>query len=360
MMILHLFNPEHEIALAAHLAHFTPPHAARQLKADLCWLPALWAGEHDAVLVENADYARKACARRCKLLGRAIPQFVERDQLPHLDITHVEPWGWDAAVATDLQRWGVAADVMPDAAQLERYRQLAHRRTSAQLLPALRVEGTVGEAVECSTLQQVAECQQRWGQIVVKSPWSSSGRGVRYCDASHLVNSEQRIVNSGLDGWINNIIKQQGSVMVEPYYNKVKDFGMEFEVDAAGKVHYLGLSLFHTKNGAYTGNLLATEEAKRELMARYLPLELLDEVRQRIIDNVQLGDYQGPFGIDMMVVNCQFSIVNSQLLLHPCVELNLRRTMGHVALTMTPTDDDIVKVMRIELTDHYKLHIRKA
>lgn len=135
---------------------------------------------------------------------------------------------------------------------------------------------------------------------------------------------------------------------------------MEFEVDAAGKVHYLGLSLFHTKNGAYTGNLLATEEAKRELMARYLPLELLDEVRQRIIDNVQLGDYQGPFGIDMMVVNCQFSIVNSQLLLHPCVELNLRRTMGHVALTMTPTDDDIVKVMRIELTDHYKLHIRKA
>jgi hypothetical protein len=171
--------------------------------------------------------------------------------------------------------------------------------------------------------------------------------------------------------------------MVEPYYNKVKDFGMEFEVDATGQVHYLGLSLFHTKNGAYIGNLLATEEAKRELMARYLPLELLDEIRQRIIDKVQLGDYQGPFGIDMMVVNCprnttlskrelptlncqlstvncQLSTVNSQLSLHPCVELNLRRTMGHVALSMTPTDDDIRKVMRIELTDHYKLHIRKA
>lgn len=345
-MILHLFNPEHEIALAAHLAHFTPPHAARQLKADLCWLPALWANEHDAVLVENADYARKACARRCKSLGRAIPQFVEREQLPFLQITHVDPWGWDAAVATDLQRWGVTADVMPDTSQLECYRQLAHRRTSAQLLPALRVEGTVGEAVECSTLQQVAECQQRWGKIVVKSPWSSSGRGVHF---------------SIQDGWINNIIKQQGSVMVEPYYNKVKDFGMEFEVDAGGKVHYLGLSLFHTKNGAYIGNLLATEEAKREKMARYLSLELLDEVRQRIIDNVQLGDYQGPFGIDMMVVQrSTFNVPPSTFNLHPCVEINLRRTMGHVALSMTPTDDDIKKVMRIELEDHYKLHIRKV
>ena len=148
-----------------------------------------------------------------------------------------------------------------------------------------------------------------------------------------------------VDNWIRNVIKQQGSVMVEPYYNKVKDFGMEFERLANGLVCYQGLSLFHTKNGAYIG---------------YLPLELLDNIKQRIIDNVQLDDYQGPFGIDMMIVNSQLSTVNSQLLLHPCVELNLRRTMGHVALSLTPTDDDIRKVMHIELTDHYKLHIRKA
>ena len=94
-----------------------------------------------------------------------------------------------------------------------------------------------------------------------------------------------------------------------------------------------------------------------------------DSVRQRIIDNILLADYQGPFGIDMMIVNSpcnatfskrEFSNLNSHLLLHPCVELNLRRTMGHVALSLVPTDDDIRKVMHIELTDHYKIHIRKA
>ena len=300
-MTLHLFNPEHDIALAAHLAHFTPPHAARQLKADLCWLPALWANADDAVLVENAEYARKACSRRLKLLGRKAPQFVERQQLPQLEITRVEPWGWDAALATDLKRWGVPADILPSDALLEQYRQLSHRHTSAQLLPALRIEGTVGEAVECATLEQVEDCRERWGQIVVKSPWSSSGRGVHF---------------SVQEGWINNVLKVQGSVMVEPYYNKVKDFGMEFERDKDGEVRYLGLSLFHTKNGAYIGN-----------------------------------------GIDMMIVNAdgKSKMNDGRCLLHPCVELNLRRTMGHVALSMTPIDDDICKVMRIEQM-HLRIH----
>jgi hypothetical protein len=62
-------------------------------------------------------------------------------------------------------------------------------------------------------------------------------------------------------------------------------------VDANGQIHYLGLSLFHTKNGAYIGNILATEEKKREMMARYLPIDLLDDVKQRIIENAQLAHF---------------------------------------------------------------------
>ncbi len=345
MKTLHIFNPEHDIALAANLSHFTAPHAGRQLRADLGWLPALWAEEGDYILVEHVEAARKAYERLRKKLGRPIATFVSRHELPHLDILQVNPWGWDAALVTDLKRGGVPAEILPDSALLEQYRQLSHRRTSAQLLPALRLEGTVGEAVECSTLEQVERYQERWGQIVIKAPWSSSGRGVRFCDAARLMDNGQWIN----ENWVRNIIKTQGSVMVEPYYNKVKDFGMEFEVDKDGKVHYLGLSLFHTKNGAYIGNLLATEESKREQMACYVSLGLLDEIKQHIIDNVQLNDYVGPFGIDMMIVKGG---------LHPCVELNLRRTMGHVALNITPSDDDHRKVMRIELTDHYKLSVR--
>lgn len=42
-MILHIFNPEHDVALSYDNKYFTPPHAGRQLRYDLDYLPALWA-----------------------------------------------------------------------------------------------------------------------------------------------------------------------------------------------------------------------------------------------------------------------------------------------------------------------------
>jgi hypothetical protein len=186
---------------------------------------------------------------------------------------------------------------------------------------------------------------------VLKAPWSSSGRGLRFVNGE--LNDHQR-------GWLRNLLGSQGGVMVEPYYDKVKDFGMEFEATAEG-VRYLGLSLFHTTNGAYTGNILATESRKREMISRYIPVRLLDSVKDEIIANIDVANYQGPFGVDMMLVraNSPLSTLHSPLLLHPCVEINLRRTMGHVALALSPTDDDILKVMRIQYTDNYKLKIQK-
>lgn len=170
-------------------------------------------------------------------------------------------------------------------------------------------------------------------------------------------------------GWLRNVMAVQGSVMVEPYYNKVKDFGMEFLSDGNGKVSYLGLSLFHTANGAYLGNVLATETVKREMISRYLSMDLLDGIQSKVcreLGDVLNGKYRGPFGVDMMVCtstgqNDNREITNSNCLLHPCVEINLRRTMGHVALALTPKDDDIRRVMRIVYTeDNYKLTINST
>ena len=42
-MTLHIFNPEHDIALAINKSIFTAPHSARELRADLGFLPALYA-----------------------------------------------------------------------------------------------------------------------------------------------------------------------------------------------------------------------------------------------------------------------------------------------------------------------------
>ena len=61
-MKVYLFNPGHDIALAAHHKYVTLPHAARQLQADLAYLPVLWATDGDFVLVERQGACEHTCA----------------------------------------------------------------------------------------------------------------------------------------------------------------------------------------------------------------------------------------------------------------------------------------------------------
>lgn len=348
-MRLHVFNPEHDIALASNLANFTAPHAGRQLRADLGFLPALWAAEGDAILVDHAEQAMKAWKRlavRHSLGWNKSFTWIEKGS-PVGSVTAVDVWGWDRALKSVLLRRGVSERVLPSDDRLEDIRQLSHRRTAARLLPLLQGEGTVGEAFECTSPEEAGELLARYGRVVMKAPWSSSGRGLRFLSADRTPFCTQA-------GWFRNLVASQGSVMVEPYYDKVKDFGMEFEATDEG-IHYLGLSLFHTVNGAYVGNILATEKRKREYISRYISTELLDAIQEKISNLLDLGSYRGPFGIDMMVVGGE-----QGFRLHPCVEINLRRTMGHVALVLSPSDDDIRKVMRIVYDGcRYRLRILK-
>jgi hypothetical protein len=349
-MVLHIFNPEHDIALAANLSNFTAPHAGRQLRHDLCCLPAVWAAPGDYVLVEDVEAARTAFSR---LMHRSFDGFIDKHALARLDIVRVEPWGWDLALRSFLLRYGVKA--VPSEQEIAVIRDLSHRKTAVDLLTELKGDGLTGASWLADSLERVGDLLRHHQHIVVKAPWSSSGRGIRFIDGE--MDDYQR-------RWIVNVMARQGSVVVEPYYNKVKDFGMEFESDGLGQVRYLGLSLFHTQNGAYTGNILAQEEEKREIISRYLPPYLLDAIQIKICQRLGeqfKGKYRGPFGIDMMIVsnNVQWPMANGQCLLHPCVEINLRRTMGHVALELARhcASD---KVMRIDYFDNrYMLHISR-
>ena len=349
---LHIFNPEHDIALGSNLSNFTAPHAGRVLRADVGYLPAIWAAPDDYVLVDNTEDAQTAFA--C-FMHRPFKGFVEKRQLAHLPISRVEPWGWDLALRSFLLRYGVPSEVIPSEQQIAVIRDLSHRKTAVDLLRSLAMDGTVGESVVHETPEAVALQVQRWGRVVVKAPWSSSGRGIRFINAA---------IDDYQGRWIHNVLARQGSVIVEPYYDKVKDFAMEFESDGKGAVTFLGLSLFHISNGAYTGNVLASEKTKCDMISHYVSIELLDTIQERIcqiLGGVFKGRYQGPFGVDMMIVSCESAPhdgdVASGFLLHPCVEINLRRTMGHVALALTPQASSN-QVMTVEYTDnHYKLRL---
>lgn len=346
-MVLHVFNPEHDLALAANLRNFTAPHAGRQLRADLGYIPALWAAVDDYVLVENVEDAEWHFRM---LVRRPFNRFVTKEQVCHLEITGVDVWGWDLAIRSFLKRHGVAEQLLPSEQQIETIRELSHRQMGGQLLAQLQGEDVTGSSEVVDSLSMVRDAISSMGRIVVKAPWSSSGRGVRFFE---------NILKKSDEGWLQNVIASQGAVMVEPYCNKVKDLGMEFESDGYGGVRYLGLSLFDTSNGAYTGNILADEESKIEMLSRYVSANLLESIQQKIISLSGVmfrGKYKGPFGVDMMIVA---RADQTGFLLHPCVEINLRRTMGHVALSLTPFTRGLPRIMRVLYNkDVYKLTIK--
>ncbi len=326
-MDLYVFNPEHDIVLASNSQHITPPKAASQLRHDLGFLPALWAGASDVVLVDDAAFSHQAFDK----LGRHLRcTLVERQSLRKLLTTvapadlRLRPWGWDRQVARELSELGISGELLPTEQQLTAIRGMSHRKWAAQhLLNPLSTErALIGQSHAAETLDACCALIQSFGSAIVKAPWSSSGRGVRRIEASNI--APQQL------GWMARIIADQGCIMVEPCYNKVIDFGIELTSDGQGTVSFRGLSLFYTDHGAYVGNLVMNEEQKWQLLSSYVNKDLLKEIVTHHCD--VLGEalknvYAGPLGIDMMIVRHE-----EALKIHPCVEMNLRATMGHVAL----------------------------
>ncbi|MBQ0064069.1 MAG: hypothetical protein KBS94_08670 [Prevotella sp.] len=280
-MSICIFNPWHDMALAYGQQPFTPSSFVFDFQRHMADIAEVWN--------DSAETDR------------------------------IEPWGWDYFTKQRLIKQGYDASLMPTDEDIETLRQLSHRSTFMPLLHALRnIEGTTGES-RC--LDDERECTlSALRGMMMKAPWSSSGRGVR------LVNSENDI------NWARNIIRQQGALMAEPYYNKVKDFALEFHWNGR-KTEYIGSSLFTNSGYAYTGNVVASEEKKRSMLGKYVSLQTIDAICDKIkmwCDATFLPLHiPTPFGVDMMLI-----VEGERMLIHPCVEVNLRRTMGYVALLL--------------------------
>ena len=176
---------------------------------------------------------------------------------------------------------------------------------------ALALGSVATEASAC-----VAQRSKNVQCSILKSPWSSSGRG------NVVVRGE---MDEPTQRRIRKIIQEQGAIVVEPFYaDKELDFAMEFWADGFS-TRFLGYSVFSADEmGHYGGNYV---ESQDELLQR---ISLPNELLQRLIDYHQRElsrlSYRGPVGIDMMRL--------SDGRVHPCVEINFRRTMGLLALAL--------------------------
>lgn len=328
------FCPENDIALGLGRAGFTPPRQAALLArygAPLMW----WMGDEGdyVLLMETGDDGyREAFARWEEMVTSRFgqgPRFVS--SLDGLDIAGIEPWGWSAYGIGRLLKSGAPRGLLAEAeGDMDKTRLLSHRRSAGLINDALAHSvdfGRYGQlapkaALEAFALDDVRNFALDCAPFYVKSPWSSSGRGVVCSNAVPFDRLLERC-----DG----IIRSQGSVMLEPAYDKVADFAMLFHADGTGGVRFHGYSrFFNTRDTSYAGNLIAPDHEIFTEISAMVPAPLLHDVRnnlERVLGDMTGTVYRGLMGVDMMVARDS----SGRHMLVPCVELNLRMTMGHVA-----------------------------
>ncbi len=318
MSKLHLFNPENDIALAGGRENFTAPKAALALRAAGAALP-LWYGDNgDALLAYGINARWFDSVTEQFGIGVSIFDHKPSDRLSP------SPWGWAAAVRKDFIKEGYPLSDLPDDPTLERWRQLSHRRTASEICSSIARSldfSIAPPATEISDIDSLRTALAGQPDSIIKSPWSSSGRGL--IDARRI--SAEEVIRR-----CEGIIRRQGSVMVEKAYDRTVDFAMLFEC-GNGDCNFVGYSLFATDNsGAYTGNVLATDNRLIDMIGHHYPAERLSAVAEALrsaIAGTIAPTYRGPVGVDMLVAR----MPDGSALLDATVELNLRMTMGFVA-----------------------------
>lgn len=320
---LYIFNPENDLALADGSRYFTPPTAALRLAAAGAVLPAWYAGRGDCVLASVSDALWMEPVRsKFGLEARIVSDVPE-------SVVAVEPWGWSMYLRQKLQDAGVSLAYLPSDNNIDDIRCCSHRFTSVLVYRAL-----AGASLPYSLPDKpemvndpaiIADRLQRGEDLFIKSPLSGSGRGV--LDSRSAPERQILRLASG-------VIRRQGAVMVEKRLDKVADFAMLYDYydGIAGFVGYS--SFFNVGYSAYGGNVLMSDDQLRlSVMYNGVPAEWLDSTRDAVAHALEsvLGDrYNGPLGVDMMIYDRDGSMS-----IAPCVEVNVRMTMGRMAHTLS-------------------------
>lgn len=290
---MYIFNPEHDLCLANGDPHFVPPESALAFGRDCADLTRWMEGLDD-----------------------------EADSIP---VRKILPWGWNYVLRKRLRREGYPEELLPSDGQIDAIAELSDRRFALEALESVFSHcggsrlGTVtppSYRIAASSLEQIEGFIAKHRNIVLKAPVSGSGKGIRWATDA-LSHSDE--------GWCRNLIARHGCVVAERRLTLKKEFAMLFKATAKD-ILFCGYSLFYTENGAYRGNILASDEFIRRQLVELVPLELLESVKVELMGYLKsrvCGRYEGFIGVDQFF--------SEEMGFNPVVEINMRMTMGLLA-----------------------------
>ena len=282
---IYIFNPEHDLCIANGDENFVPPRSAVGFAK------------------ENID----------------LSEYLER---PNKHRRQIVPWGWNHALKKRLINEGIDPATLPSEEELQFIRTHSRREFALDVHSRLKCGDSkvIGPEyrIVATNLCEIEEFISANGCAVLKAPLSGSGKGIRFV--------RERLSESD-EGWCRRTLDKQCSVIVERRFEILKECAMLFECHHEG-IDFIGYSLFESKNGAYSKNILASNEEIEDVIAGYIPRETLIAIREdltAILADTLVGHYEGFLGVDQII--CQ----HDAPIFIPVSEINLRMTMGLIA-----------------------------
>ncbi|HEX5790448.1 MAG TPA: DUF455 family protein, partial [Luteolibacter sp.] len=346
--VIHWFNPyaEEEIAAAAQGKVFRASGLAAAMQEDVEMVMLGWCRRDDILLVRKPPGLDHLA--RLKQAGFQLPEIVESGRLDGRKLGGMRPWAWSPDISRQWQRH--ASQVSPNVPWQWR-EPLAPVQLSKEIgVRLMELLAWQDRPQLCRNLDAALAAVNdllQGGAVLLKGVHACAGRD------QLRVHGMDRTV----EDWLGRTLAKHGAVVVERLRERVLDFSLLYE-KRGDEVEPVGMTVMENDDhGRYVGTRVAPkwgsllEPEVAEFLYRDAQLMEWFDCRLPAALAELLPDYHGPLGVDAMV----HRQTDGSLVWLPVVELNVRMTMGRVALELLaksrPGAGGMLRILRKSLLD---------
>jgi uncharacterized ferritin-like protein (DUF455 family) len=328
------FNPGAEETLVPG----APSQASRRAARDLAILPAFLARREDIVVVPDPP----STGHLNSLLdaGLELPEIVSPETVPDVAsrrLHELRPWARTPDALPLIEQLGLpcplSARVLFSKAEHARFLASLVSRSSC---PILCRDDVVGVPIDSPEKLRAWLEAHEGSRCILKAPWSTAGRNRVIREASAPLSSRE-------ERWITATLRDQGTIVAEPWLERILDFSWQFDFRPEEGLRYRGTTVMtNTPRGQFRSATVAArltdhldEEARRALhhgadRRGHIAAFLEEDLGPGLEEWLHRHAHTGPVGVDAFLYPDDQGAVR----LKPVVEINPRYTMGRVAIEL--------------------------
>ena len=325
--VVHWYNPNAEsyTAAAVNNYNYQPNKMEAAMEHDLEMLSLAWSRKDDISLMRTVP--SNAHLAYLKNVGFDLPEVIQAGCLRGRKLGGLRPWAWSPDASAELR---CLADHMSPSLPWQWQGDVPHwwfsKEAGCRLGDMLSATGEADSFFcnDIGTAVNKIEALLRNGEVLVKVAYACAGRG-------------HRKIMGGDDyrPWLNNAVNRHGGVVVEPWLSRELDFSALYERRVDGSVDFIGMTeMQNDAQGRYLstkvypkwGTCLSKELSSFMFRDAQINAIYGDKIPKKL--SALLKGYVGPVGVDAMI----HRQADGSLAMRYVVELNVRMTMGRVAL----------------------------